>query len=75
MEGIIARAAKENIEVSYTRGYESPAVAEQDLKGAKRPEQKTINTDSLLQVAISEARKADVVVFVGGLNKNEKQDY
>lgn len=74
LEGIIARAAKENIEVSYTKGYESPAVAEQDLKGAKRPEQKAINTDSLLQVAISEARKADVVVFVGGLNKNEKQD-
>jgi hypothetical protein len=46
----------------------------QDLKGAKRPEQKAINTDSLLQAAISEARKADAVIFVGGLNKNEKQD-
>lgn len=74
LEGIIARTAKENIEVSYTKGYESPAVAEQDLKGAKRPEQKAINTDSLLQAAIQEARKADAVIFVGGLNKNEKQD-
>lgn len=74
LEGILARAAKENIEVSYTRGYESPAVAEQDLKGAQKPEQKTIDADSLLQTAIQEARKADAVIFVGGLNKNEKQD-
>lgn len=74
LEGILARAVKENITVSYAKGYESPAVAEQDLKGAQRPEEKSINSDSLLQAAIDEARKADAVIFVGGLNKNEKQD-
>jgi conserved repeat domain len=74
LEGILARAAKENIDVSYAKGYESPAVAEQDLKGAQRPKEKIINSDSLLQAAIDEARKADAVIFVGGLNKNEKQD-
>lgn len=73
LEGIRARAGKD-IEVTYLPGYASPAVAEQDVKGAKAPEQKPIDEAALRTQAIEAAKKADVVFFIGGLNKNNGQD-
>jgi len=63
-----------NAEVTYVRGYESPAVIEQDVKGAKAPEQKVIDVEGLRKEAVEAAKSADVVLFIGGLNKNEHQD-
>jgi beta-glucosidase len=34
----------------------------------------TLNQDSLHQAAVETARKADIVLFIGGLNKNHHQD-
>ena len=34
----------------------------------------SLNQDSLLQAAIETAKKADIVLFIGGLNKNHHQD-
>lgn len=73
LEGIRARAGKD-IEVTYLPGYASPAVAEQDVKGAKAPEQKPIDEKALRTQAVEAAKKADVVFFIGGLNKNNGQD-
>ena len=61
-------------EIIYAPGYESPAVAEQDVKGAKAPEQKVIDVLGLREEAVAAAKKADIVLFFGGLNKNEHQD-
>ena len=46
-------------QVTYAEGYSSVP---------------TQNRHALLLEAVDAARKADVVIFVGGLNKNENQD-
>ncbi|WP_321438570.1 glycoside hydrolase family 3 C-terminal domain-containing protein [uncultured Bacteroides sp.] len=61
-------------EIVYAPGYESPAVAEQDVKGAKAPERKVIDVLGLREEAVAAAKNADIVLFFGGLNKNEHQD-
>ncbi|MEG1402724.1 glycoside hydrolase family 3 C-terminal domain-containing protein [Bacteroides sp.] len=72
LEGIRARVGS-SAEVIYALGYASPAVAEQDVKGAKA-EQKQIDPIALRNQAVEAAREADVVLFIGGLNKNDGQD-
>ncbi|MEG0888553.1 MAG: glycoside hydrolase family 3 C-terminal domain-containing protein [Bacteroides sp.] len=72
LEGIRARVGS-SAEVIYAPGYASPAVAEQDVKGAKA-EQKEIDPVALRNQAVEAAREADVVLFIGGLNKNDGQD-
>ncbi len=59
--------------LTYARGYASPAVAEQDVKGAKAKEE-NFDNEALHAEAIAAAKEADVVIFVGGLNKNDGQD-
>jgi beta-glucosidase len=49
-------------------------VREQDVKGAKKPEVKPIDLQALRTEAIEAAKAADVVLFIGGLNKNDRQD-
>lgn len=61
-------------EVQFVQGYESPAVKAQDQKDAKEPEKKEINYEALRAEAVAAAKTADVVIFVGGLNKNQYQD-
>ncbi|MBP9585282.1 MAG: glycoside hydrolase family 3 C-terminal domain-containing protein [Bacteroides sp.] len=72
LEGIRARVGSA-AEVVYAAGYASPAVAEQDVKGATA-RQETIDPLALRREAVEAARGADVVLFVGGLNKNDGQD-
>ena len=48
-----------NAVIKYTRGYSSDAV---------------INNDKLRKEALSIVKDADVVLFIGGLNKNRHQD-
>jgi len=73
LAGIQSRVGKD-VEVTYVLGYESPAVIEQDVKGAKAPEKKVIDVEGLRNEAIAAAKNADLVLFFGGLNKNENQD-
>ncbi|MDR2841182.1 MAG: glycoside hydrolase family 3 C-terminal domain-containing protein [Paludibacter sp.] len=61
-------------EVIYVKGYESPATKEPDVKNAKNPDKKNIDYAALRAEAVAAARNADVVLFFGGLNKNEHQD-
>ncbi|WP_071147520.1 glycoside hydrolase family 3 C-terminal domain-containing protein [Bacteroides ihuae] len=72
LAGIEARVGSA-ANVMYMPGYASPAVAEQDKKGAKA-EEKVIDFDKLRADAVNAAKEADVVFFVGGLNKNDGQD-
>lgn len=73
LEGIRLRAGKD-IKVDFVQGYESPLQKEQDLKGAKEPEKKKIDAAALRREAVEAAKEADLVLFIGGLNKNEHQD-
>jgi beta-glucosidase len=61
-------------QVTYVKGYESPAVKEQDVQGAKDPETQEIDIVGLRAEAVRAAAQADVVIFIGGLNKNDNQD-
>ncbi len=64
LEGLIKKYGAETI--SFSKGYSS------DLDENK-PNSKLI-ADSLLNAALEAAKKADAVIFVGGLNKNWFQD-
>ncbi|MCK9159719.1 MAG: glycoside hydrolase family 3 C-terminal domain-containing protein [Bacteroidaceae bacterium] len=61
-------------EVTYVRGYQSPALAEQDKKGAEVPKDEKIDPAKLRAEAVAAAKGADVVLFIGGLNKDPYQD-
>lgn len=66
LDGLIAKYGKDHI--IYSLGYASgPA-----LYGREEPSR--LNADSLLNAAVEVAKHADVVFFIGGLNKNHFQD-
>lgn len=66
LSGIQARFS--NAKILYSMGYSSGPSA----YGRVIPP--TENQDSLYQAAIETVRQADLVLFVGGLNKNHEQD-
>ena len=66
LDGLIAKYGKEH--VLYSRGYASGA------SSYDREETSTLNQDSLIRAAVETAKNANVVFFIGGLNKNHFQD-
>ena len=73
LDGIRARAGKD-VEVLYARGYVGDTGGSyngvssgQDLSESRSPEQ-------LIAEAVEMAGKADLVIFIGGLNKSNNQD-
>ena len=57
-----------NSEILYSMGYSSgPSVYEKILPPKE-------NQDSLFQSALETAKRADIILFIGGLNKNHQQD-
>lgn len=57
-----------NASIMFTLGYASgPAVWGREIPPF-------FNSDSLIKAALDTARKADMVIFIGGLNKNYLQD-
>jgi len=60
--------------ILYARGYQSPSLAEQDKVGAKAQKEKITDPSILIANAVTAAKKADVVIYIGGLNKNPHQD-
>ena len=74
LRGIRERAAKNGADVKYVRGYVGDTGGEyngvttgQDLRDNRSPEQLTAE-------AVQAAKEADVVLFIGGLNKADHQD-
>jgi len=66
LEGLMEKYGKEQI--VYSQGYASgPSMYDSE-------EPSTMNTDSLFKTAVETAKTADVVFFIGGLNKNHFQD-
>ena len=72
LDGIRNRAGKD-IQVVYARGYAGAAVMEQDgLKGQDLTDKRS--QAELIAEAVEVAKDADLVIFVGGLNKDGNQD-
>lgn len=74
LDGIRAMAAGKGVEVAYERGYVGDITGEyngvttgQDLSESRTPEQ-------LIADAVKAAKEADMVIFIGGLNKADHQD-
>ena len=74
LDGLKACLEGINIEVDYARGYVGDITGEyngvttgQQLADSRSPEE-------LIAEAVDKARKADYVVFFGGLNKSDYQD-
>lgn len=74
LKGISDRAAAAGIEVKYARAYVGSTDGSQDgiTAGVKINEDRDAQT--LAAEALELARESDLVIFVGGLNKNERQD-
>ena len=72
LDGIKARFA--DAEVDYARGYVGDTV--QSYNGVKvgRSLYETRSQTELTAEAVAKAKEADVVIFVGGLNKSDYQD-
>ena len=74
MQGIRERAARAGAQVQYVRGYVGDIGGEyngvttgQDLRDERSAEE-------LITEAVNAAKQADVVLFIGGLNKADHQD-
>jgi len=66
LDGLTAKYGKDH--VTYSPGYASgPSMYGREAKSK-------LNADSLIAAAVEVAKGADVVLFVGGLNKNHFQD-
>ncbi len=66
LDGLMAKYGKEH--VVHSLGYASGP----SMYGREEPSK--LNADSLIAAAVEVAKNADVVLFVGGLNKNHFQD-
>ena len=74
LQGIRERAAQAGAEVRYVRGYVGDIGGEyngvttgQDLRDSRTPSELTAES-------VAAAKEADVVLFIGGLNKADHQD-
>ena len=74
LQGLQARLAGTGVKVSYERGYVGDTGGEyngvktgQDLSDSRSASQ-------LIADAVAKAKEADVVIFIGGLNKADHQD-
>lgn len=74
LDGLRAKAADKGVEVVYERGYVGDINGEyngvttgQDLKDNR-------SADQLIADAVKAAKEADMVIFIGGLNKSKHQD-
>lgn len=74
LDALVKRGESDGIEVAYERGYVGDVTGEyngvttgQDLTDSRSAEQ-------LLADAVAAAKNADMVIFIGGLNKADHQD-
>ena len=72
LDGIRARFA--SAEVDYARGYVGDTVQSYNGVTVGRSLRDLRTKDELISEAVAKARQADVVIFVGGLNKSDYQD-
>lgn len=73
LDGIKARLGKD-VEVEFERGYVGDTTGEYNGVTTGQDLSEKRSADKLIADAVAKARKADYVVFFGGLNKSDYQD-
>lgn len=74
LQGIRERAAKQGAQVTYVRGYVGDIGGEYNGVTTGQNLRDDRSAEELIAEAVSAARQADVVLFIGGLNKADHQD-
>ncbi|MDE7450240.1 MAG: glycoside hydrolase family 3 C-terminal domain-containing protein [Paramuribaculum sp.] len=74
LDGIKAKAADRGIEVAYERGYVGDVTGEYNgvITGQNLNDDRS--AEQLIADAVKAAKEADMVIFIGGLNKADHQD-
>lgn len=72
LDGIKARF--KDAQVDYARGYVGDTVQSYNGVTVGRSLYETRSKEELIREAVEKAREADVVIFIGGLNKSDHQD-
>ncbi len=74
LAGIGAAASARGIDVAYQRGYVGDVTGEYNGVTTGQNLEETRSSERLIADAVSAAREADLVIFIGGLNKSDHQD-
>ena len=74
LDGLRAKAANRGIEVAYERGYVGDVTGEYNGVTTGQNLKDNRSADRLIADAVEAAKQADMVIFIGGLNKSEHQD-
>ena len=74
LDGLKARLAGTGVKVSYARGYVGDPGGEYNGVSTGQDLRDSRSADQLRDEAVQMAREADLVIFIGGLNKSGGQD-
>lgn len=74
LDGLRERAGAAGIEVAYERGYVGSVATVQDGLDVGQNLSEKRNAKQLIADAVAAAKDADLVIFIGGLNKDGNQD-
>ena len=74
LDGIRKAAAEKDIEVAYERGYVGDVTGEYNGVTTGQDLSESRSADQLIADAVKAAKDADMVIFIGGLNKSDHQD-
>ena len=74
LDGLKAAAENKEIEIAFERGYVGDTTGEYNGVTTGQDLQDSRSAEQLIADAVKAAKEADVVVFIGGLNKADHQD-
>ncbi len=74
LDGIKKAAAAKGIDVVYERGYVGDVTGEYNGVKTGQDLSESRSADKLIADAVKAAKDADMVIFIGGLNKSDHQD-
>lgn len=74
LDGIRKVAAAKGMDVTYERGYVGDVTGEYNGVKTGQDLSESRSADQLITDAVKAAKDADIVIFIGGLNKSDHQD-